>query len=331
MSPELWLLPLALAVAYGIARLVLRHAGRLGLVHAPNSRSSHVRPTPHGGGIGIVLGGFAAMAWAGFAAPGAVPWWPLLASLALAGVGLLDDIRPLPVLPRLLTHGLACVVALWWAGLPWPAFLLLLAAGVWWVNLFNFMDGIDGLAGMQALFMALAAAALSAGFAPEAAGLTLWFWMLALAAACAGFLFLNWPPARIFMGDVGSTWLGFMIFLFCLESVRAGWLSYPAWSILGALFVVDATETLLHRMRGGERWLQAHRSHAYQFLSRHWRGHRPVTLLFLGINALFLAPLAWAALNWPHLGGYLAVAAYAVLFSGVTYLRAWRKRLGDGG
>ena len=121
---------------------------------------------------------------------------------------------------------------------------LLLLAGVWWINLFNFMDGIDGIAGARAVFMLLGGAVLSAWVNADVMSSPVWMLMLCVVAATVGFLLLNWPPAKIFMGDVGSTWLAFMIFALALLSVQAGWLSYATWLVLAAVFVTDATVTL---------------------------------------------------------------------------------------
>ena len=195
---------------------------------------------------------------------------------------------------------------------------LLLLTAVWWINLFNFMDGIDGIAGMQAIFMLLSAAGLAVYAHPEALYSPVWVWMVCISAATAGFLLLNWPPAKIFMGDVGSTWLAFVVFALALPSIQAGWLSYTSWLVLSALFVTDATVTLVTRMLRGERWYQAHRSHAYQRLSRKWQddrkaGHRAVTLLFLGVNVLWLAPLATATLLLPSYDWLWLMLAYSPL------------------
>jgi Fuc2NAc and GlcNAc transferase len=204
--------------------------------------------------------------------------------------------------------------------------LLLLLAGVWWINLFNFMDGIDGIAGSQAVFMLLAGAGLAAWGRPDVTADPIWILMLCMAAAAIGFLCLNWPPARIFMGDVGSTYLAFIISALALATVQAGWLSYPVWLVLGAMFVSDATVTLLTRMIRHERWHAPHRSHAYQRLARHYgksgHTHLPVTLLTIGINILGLAPLAWACLAWPQWAWGFVVLAYAPLLAAVIALGA---------
>ena len=331
-------------LAYGVAAWILRRAEALRLVQMPNHRSSHLRPTPTGGGLGIVVAG----SLAGIALV-VLPGWMVggvalgLAAL-LAVVGLRDDVAHLPARVRFGVQVVVCVGLLVVLGdLPalalsgglgfqvtgWVLFGLLLLVGVWWINLFNFMDGIDGIAGMQAVFMLLAGAAMAMWAVPEAIYSPVWMLMLCVAAATAGFLLLNWPPAKIFMGDVGSTWLAFMVFALALLSVQAGWLSYVVWLVLGAVFVTDATVTLLTRMLHGERWYEAHRSHAYQRLSRRWKGdrkagHRSVTLLVVAVNGLWLAPWAWACVQWPAGSVAFVVAAYLPLVLAALWLGAGR-------
>ena len=331
MLLRLILLGVAAAVAFAVTALMRRNARLLGTIQAPNERSSHTIPTPSGGGIGIVAGGTIAIA--ALTAPAA---WPLgvgvIAALAIAAIGFVDDRTPLPARVRLTAQlvlvaltialtvpldGLAAAAAL-----PLPPALvaaIALVVAVYWINLFNFMDGIDGIAGSQAIFMCCAAALLMVLNAPDAAG-TLPFWMLlTVAAASAGFLILNWPPARIFMGDAGSTYLGFVIAILALVTIAGGWLTLPQWVILAAAFVTDATVTLIRRLMLGEKVFEAHRRHAYQVLSRRWSSHHRVTLSFIGLNLIWLLPLAYAAPSW----GWLAVGvAYLPLIGLALYLGA---------
>ncbi|MDP1634135.1 MAG: hypothetical protein Q8L69_05585 [Gallionellaceae bacterium] len=264
-------------------------------------------------------------------------WVVLALALLMAGSGLWDDFRHIPAKWRFGMQVVATSVLLATAGdlprvdLPfgitphgWVLLALLLLTGLWWINLFNFMDGIDGIAATQAIFMLGAGAVLAALGQPGVIADPVWVWMLCIAAAAAGFLLLNWPPAKIFMGGIGSMYLGFMIFVFALYSVQAGWLSYTAWLVLGALFVADATVTLLTRVARGERWYEAHRNHAYQRLARQWGGHRPVTLLAMAVNGLWLMPLAWACLGWPQWAWGFVAIAYAPLVVGAALLRAGR-------
>lgn len=326
-------------VAWGVAAWVHHRAEALRLVQAPNHRSSHVQPTPNGGGLGIVVAGsFAGIALV-LLSGWAFGWLVLGLSALLAAVGLRDDIQPLPARVRFGVQVAVCAGLLFALGdLPrfsfnvglefevvgWVLSGLLLLAGVWWINLFNFMDGIDGIAGAQAVFMLLGGAALSAWVNAGVMSSPVWMLMLCIAAATVGFLLLNWPPAKIFMGDVGSTWLAFMVFALALLSVQADWLSYATWLVLAAVFVTDATVTLLTRLLRGERWYEAHRNHAYQKLARRWGGHRPVTLLAVGINVLWLAPLAGACAAWPQWAFGWVLLAYAPLVVGAMVLGAGR-------
>jgi Fuc2NAc and GlcNAc transferase len=339
----IWLAVLALLaglISRACAAWVLRHAEALQLVQAPNHRSSHAGPTPAGGGLGVAVAGTLAGAALTMSAGGNIGWAVLLA-LPVAVAGFWDDVRQVSPLVRF-TIQLAAVGALLamlgkmpYVALPFHLSLhgpvlsaVLLLAGVWWINLFNFMDGIDGIAGTQAVFMLAAATGLAAWSVPASIADPAFGWMLCIAAAGAGFLLLNWPPARIFMGDVGSTYLAFAIFGGALLSIQAGWLNPASWLVLGALFAEDSTVTLITRMMRGERWVDAHRSHAYQRLAQRWaragNGHRPVTLLAIAVNVFWLAPLAWACSAWPHLAWSLTVLAYAPLAAVAIALGAGR-------
>lgn len=335
------LLPLALlafVLAWGVTWLVHRHALRLRLVQAPNHRSSHVQLTPHGGGIGIVVAGaFVALLATGNAEHGVVL---MGMAVLIAVIGLCDDIFGLSARLRFAVQLLLCGGALWiflpqLPALPLPGgvqlqggwlFLPALLVGVWWINLFNFMDGIDGIAATQAMFMLLGAALVgvleAADPASVMAGMS-WQWLILLAAAGTGFLLHNWSPARIFMGDVGSTFLAFLVLALALASIAAGWMTYAGWLILAAVFVSDATVTLLRRTRAGQKWSEAHRSHAYQRLSRRWgvadraRGHRRVCLLAGAINLIWLLPLALVATLAPAYALVCVLAAYLPVLAGV--------------
>lgn len=314
--------------AFAATWLILRHARRLGVIQVPNARSSHSVPTASGGGVGIVIGGAIGTSLAAVQAPREI-LIVLATSLLIAAIGFFDDRRPLPAGYRLAAHfGLfaAAVIGVVPLGplaaqmgiaLPLPLMLVLFGAlimiGVYWINLFNFMDGIDGLAASQAVFMALAAAALTLGTAPGLIDHPGLWWLIALAAASLGFLCLNWPPARIFMGDAGSTYLGFIIAILALLTITWGWLTLWQWAILGAPFVCDASVTLLRRALRREPITQAHRRHAYQALARRWHSHRRVTLLLIAIDLGWVLPLAFAAGRQQGFGPLLALVAYVPL------------------
>jgi Fuc2NAc and GlcNAc transferase len=166
----------------------------------------------------------------------------------------------------------------------------------WTVNLFNFMDGIDGIASAEAVFISWGGAWLAplmgSAAAVPAVGCT-------FGAVCCGFLVWNWPPARIFMGDVGSGYLGFVLVVLALAATRENPAALAVWLILGGIFFCDAFVTLVRRLARGERLYQAHRSHAYQWLSRRWGSHRSVTLAVVCVNLGWLLPAAWFAAVHP--------------------------------
>jgi Fuc2NAc and GlcNAc transferase len=320
-------LPLVLLsglVGWLLAWLVRRHAARLGLVQPATERSSHTVPTPTGGGLGIALGGTLAGLPLLLALPLAAAT-ALIAGLVIAGIGFADDRKPLSIRLRLGAQALCfgLVVAslpldgfAYATGLIWPDTILLVVlvlAGVGFINLFNFMDGIDGLAGSEAVFIVLGAAALIALGNPALLAHPVLWWMLGTAAATLGFLTFNWPPARLFMGDAGSTWLGLMLAVFAFLTVSAGWLTGPQWLLLTAAFIADAAATLLRRLWQREPIHLPHRRHAYQQLATRLGRHAPVTLGYLGLNLVVLLPLAWLVGQFPAWGSPIALAALAVL------------------
>ena len=296
---------LAMAVvalfSYSVTAWLRGAAPRLGLIDLPNARSSHQRATPRGGGLGFVIAWVAALAIAWLAA-GLEPYWLVAAAAAaaVAAVGFWDDRKSLSAGLRLVCHLAASagvVAAL--PAMPWPApfvpdvvaAALLTIAVTWLINLFNFMDGIDGLAASQAAFCAMALAGLALWQGQPWEGVPAWL----LAAGIAGFLPLNWPPARIFMGDVGSGFLGLALAALALELTATGVLPMEAVVVLPAVFVVDATVTLLRRALRGARLHEAHRSHAYQRLARRYGSHRAVTLRALALNVGWVLPCSVAA------------------------------------
>ncbi|GLO52028.1 glycosyltransferase WbpL [Pseudomonas putida] len=229
-------------------------------------------------------------------------WAMFGAGCAVAALGFLDDHGHVPARWRLLGHFIAALWLMSWAGgLPsdiavfgrilhwgWEGDLLCGFYLVWMLNLYNFMDGIDGIASVEAVTTCLggALAALIAGQTGLVAP------ALLLAAAAGGFLLWNFPPARIFMGDAGSGFLGMMLAALSIQAAQAAPELLWSWLILLGVFVVDATWTLLRRMARGEKFYEAHRSHAYQFASRQHGRHRPITIAIVAINVLWLLPLS---------------------------------------
>ena len=269
----------------------------------PNERSSHSVPTPRGGGVAIVLSFLAVLPLLGV-----LQWlpWPFVIGIVGAGAGVavlgfLDDHGHIAARWRLLGHFSSAAWALYWLG-GLPSLLVfgyafdlgvighVLAAVyiVWLLNLYNFMDGIDGIASVEAICVCLGGALLYVLLG--AANLALV--PVLLAAAVAGFLCWNFPPARIFMGDAGSGFLGLIL---AVLSLQAAWFKAEllwSWVILLGVFVVDATFTLLRRLLRGDTVYEAHRSHAYQYASRQFAAHRPVTLAVMLINLVWLLPMA---------------------------------------
>lgn len=332
---ELLLIVAAFLLGAGITGLMKVYAQRVNLLDLPNQRSSHATATPRGGGISIVvvfLGTVLAL-WAyGELAPEAA-----IAILAggglVAGIGFADDHSHVASRWRFLVQAIAATLAVTMlGGLPEIQFgetvtdlgivgdLVAVVFVVWFTNAFNFMDGIDGIAAGEAVFIAGAALLLLAPGDSGAMSLLLGV----LSATSLGFLVWNWPPAKIFMGDVGSGFIGFMLAVLAIISSSLGMLSIWCWLILAGVFVVDATITLISRMVNGEEWYSAHNNHAYQKAARRCNGHRPITLAVLGINLLWLLPLAWFALLQPALGWWLTVVAWMPLILLSLSLKAGR-------
>jgi Fuc2NAc and GlcNAc transferase len=302
-------------------KLALAH----GVLDVPNERSSHSTPTPRGGGVAIVLATIAAsvsLAWRG------VLDFNLFLALTGGGiivalVGFLDDRRQLSARIRLAAHLAAAVWALvCLGGLPplryadhivsfgWAGYVVGALGIAWTVNLFNFMDGIDGIAASEAMFVAWGGALLAFVSGPSA---TVPAIGLAFGAVCCGFLLWNWPPAKIFMGDAGSGYMGYVIVVLALAAARENPVALLVWLILGAVFFSDATVTLVRRLARGERLYEAHRTHAYQSLFRRWGSHRSVTVAVTIVNLVWLFPCAWLATVRPGRAAWIAVIALVPL------------------
>lgn len=325
------------AIAWIVTQLAIQYAPFMGLVHLPNNRSSHTNVTPHGGGIGIVVSTTLFTLWLLWERDvDYLAYWAAIGlALVVAIKGLVDDIRPLSASLRLViqTAATGALLATLYTlpinglepldGIPlWLSFGLVLFAGIWWLNLFNFMDGIDGIAASQAIFMLAGAAGLIALQHPDVTQTTVWTWMICLAAATGGFLLHNWSPAKIFMGDTGSMFLAFMILFLALLTISLKWMNYASWAILGAVFISDASVTLFKRMLAGQKLSEAHRSHAYQRLARYWQSHAKASLLAAGINLFWLLPLTWLSLAYPLQSHFWLVLAYLPIAVGVWAIGA---------
>ncbi len=319
MSPPvefilLWLAALALSAGV-LTAASIRYAHWRGMLDREGQRRSHSGAVPRGGGIAVVFAlllGCALLSGGQWLDGGLL--WRFAAAVALvAAVGWLDDHRPQSIRSRLLVHALAAalLVSSWWPGLPlwWLAlsWVGLLAA----INFWNFMDGINGIASLQAMFVA---ALLAHAFAAAGeAGLMLL--SLALTAACAGFLPFNFPLARCFLGDVGSGAIGIAIGSLLLIAVRHGALDVWSALLLPLAFWLDAGLTLANRILLGRRWYTAHREHLYQWLVRRGRSHAQVATLFLGWNLAVVMPayLLIQSGQVPSAAALAIVAALGVL------------------
>jgi Fuc2NAc and GlcNAc transferase len=308
-----------------VRRFALKHA----VMDEPNDRSSHSNPTPVGGGISISL-----CFLMGIILLAVCSIIPVNIAVALGGGGLLvsivawmDDYKNILPIWRGTFYLLAAVWALFWIdgfnsidlGVyeirnPYVLNLLAVLGITWMTNLFNFMDGTDGIAGVQASSTAFLSGVL--------------FWISAqhgmamlcfiLMAASSGFLVWNWPPARIFMGDVGSCLIGFSFGTLALIGEKTDSVPILLWIIMLAVFICDATLTLFRRMLQKKSWYSAHKSHAYQRFVQLGASHKKLALWVLFTNVVILWPLALLAYNQKTLSIYMTLIA--IILVTVTWL-----------
>ena len=335
---ELWsIVVVAFLIPLTTTKYIRRFALARRLMDVPNARSSHTVSTPHGGGIGIVFSFMLAL--------GAIATFTTISTtffvavvptvLLVAFVSFLDDLRDVSAIVRITVHVVALAWAVLWLGgdlsapLPsreyisgWVFGLLTFIALVWLLNLFNFMDGIDGIASVEAIFVSFSGAVVSA----LSGQLTISFLFATLGAATLGFLPWNWPPAKVFMGDVGSSSLGATLGILAYAVVLEHPSTFWVWPILFAVFVTDSTTTLIRRFLNGQRWYKPHRNHAYQRSARRW-GHLKVTLGVTVINICWLIPMAWLAYMYPYQGVLIAILAYAPLVALALYSGAGKTEL----
>lgn len=302
------------------------------LVDVPNERSSHSSPTPRGGGLAIaftVLGGIILLGLWGWIS------WDLAAALSgggamIAAVGWIDDHRSLPASTRFAVQVLAALWAIFWLGgfatinvgvanfhVGFVGLIIGVVGIVWAINLYNFVDGIDGLAAGEAISTGTIGGLILLAMGHPGLAMV----SLLIAAANAGFLPLNWAPAKLFMGDVGSGMLGYLFAVLAIASENEGAIPVLIWVLLLGAFVFDATVTLCRRIANGERWYHAHHSHAYQRMVQAGKSHATVSSMILAINVV-LAALAIVAWLRPTLF-LVAIAAGALLLS-IIYLSVER-------
>lgn len=312
---KLWLVLLMIALTSTLGVWGWRHWSlRRSLVDVPNNRSSHAQPTPTGAGFAVIV------VWLGAALVLVEPQIWMLPLLLLSTLGILDDTLDIRwsvrfILQLIITTVLVLMLpaAVWGIFPEWiPQSMVMIVAGLGLLtclNFYNFMDGIDALAVGQGLFVSTGLAILaSLAQQPE--------WILvnaALASSLLGLLIFNWPPAKVFMGDAGSTVLGAFFGWQALWWLSHGWSWFLVAILLGAVFWVDALLTLLQRIRQGERWYTAHREHLYQWLVRYGFSHGSVSLAYAAVNLIWVMPLAALILWFPQYGFGFATLAIGFL------------------
>ena len=323
-----------IAISFVLTHLVRKTAIKRNKFDIPNERSSHQNPTPRGGGVAVVAAfvfGLLALLIRGDIASESF-YAIVLPGVLVAAIGYLDDLgRVTAARLRLIGHFVAAVIAVYILdGLPpMPVFAETLDIGlvgniiavlflVWMLNLFNFMDGIDSITGVEALTSCL----ILTIFLISKSETELWQVPALMCAAVIGFLYFNWPPARIFLGDIGSGFIGFTIGTISLVIARSQPLITWAVIILLGVFIVDATVTLIRRLIDKQRISTAHRSHAFQHLANSADRHLKVSLSIAAVNIFWLTPIAWLVVDQRILPIIGVVTAYIPLLVLAIYFKA---------
>jgi len=279
-------------LSFTLTYLIKNYAIKKSLVAHVNERSSHTTPTPHGGGIAIAVTWFLGLFYLYFTdSIDKQLFFALLVGVIISVVSYLDDLFELSAKVRLLTQALVALLGLYFLGGFQELDMFFFSLNtqfltnifaffmiIWFINLYNFLDGIDGYAGSEALFLAIAGFVFFTGAH-----------FLVLAVAVLGFLFWNWHKAKIFMGDVGSTLLGYNVAIFTIYYANQDARNFWIWIILFGLFWFDATLTLLRRKSNGEKLSQAHKKHAYQRLTQAGWRHDKVVLYGMIINIFLIS------------------------------------------
>lgn len=302
---------ITLALAFGLSKLVIYWFGRR-LLDIPNTRSSHTIPTPRGGGIAIALATLIAALTAHFMGLINHTTLHLLApGLLMAIVGITDDLITLNIRIRLFAQTLtACVITLITLDdtlFSAPIFVLLGIASVigivWLTNLYNFMDGINGLAGLQAIFVCSSVSLL---FYLQGTYNEIILLMLIISSANLGFLYWNFPKAKLFMGDVGSLFIGITLATLIVWTAQDNLLTICYWLIILAAFIADASYTIFIRATTGQKFYLPHRSHFYQKIAMKLNSHTKATLLIMAFNLIWLLPLALVVL-FGHINAFAGI------------------------
>lgn len=290
-------------LAFGFTYFMRAYALKKNIIDNPNERSSHSVPTPRGGGVAVVGSYLLALVTLMYSQQLALHTGFILmaAGFVIALLGFLDDHGHINSMLRLAIHFLVAIAVVVSLGgfsevtifngvqIGFIANIIAVLFLVWLLNLYNFMDGINGIASVEAITTTVSMAILYLLLNTSLNSEILWL----LAACVFGFLLWNFPKAKIFMGDACSGFLGLTLGILALIALKENLALFCAWIICLGVFVVDATYTLIKRVLNGHKMYDAHRSHSYQILSRKWGSHTPVTLVVAVINLFWLFPIAY--------------------------------------
>lgn len=328
----------ALSIVFFILTLLftgyMRHyALKKDIIDNPNERSSHSIPTPRGGGVAVVCSYLLALAVLMYSQQLSlhIGFTLIVAGFIIALLGFLDDHGHINSMLRLAIHFLVAIGVVISLGgfaeitvfngmqLSFIANIIAVLFLVWLLNLYNFMDGINGIASIEAITTTISMAVLYLLLNTSLNSDIIWL----LTACVFGFLLWNFPKAKIFMGDACSGFLGLILGILALIALKENLALFCAWIICLGVFVVDATYTLIKRILNGYKMYDAHRSHSYQILSRKWGSHTPVTLAVATINFLWLFPIAYMTVTqqWAYPEIAVLIAYLPLIFIAIK-LRA---------
>lgn len=320
----IWVVLASFLFSFLLTGYMRHYALKKNIIDNPNERSSHTIPTPRGGGVSIVIT-FLMVLVALIVSHQIEPNTGLIlvgAGLGVAVLGFLDDHGHINSMLRLAIHFIIAISAVFFLGgfsdvklfngsleLGWSANIIAVLFLVWLLNLYNFMDGINGIASVEAITTVLSLALIYLLLDIHLSSELLFI----LAASVFGFVLWNFPKARIFMGDAGSGFLGLILGILALISLKVDPALFCAWIICLGVFVVDATFTLIRRVINGHKMYDAHRTHAYQYASRKYNSHTTVTLGVLLVNIFWLLPIAYLASQKVLMPELLLLVAYIPL------------------
>lgn len=293
------------AITFAITELVRRYAIKNNVIDTVNERSSHTTPTPRGGGLGFVITFSLMLVYLAFQQQLS---WSLtgiiiVTSLAVAIIGFIDDHQHVSAKIRLIVHLVSSIAFVYLVGgveqltilgyqvnLGIIGLVITVIGITWMINLYNFMDGIDGIAATEAITVTLFAGIALYILEPSSNLVTMHF---IFAAAMCGFLVLNFPKAKIFMGDIGSGYTGFILAIMMLLDYQQNEQMLWVWLMLFSVFIVDSTVTLIIRVFNKHNVTKAHSTHCYQKLARAYNSHKIVTIALAAINVFLFLPLSY--------------------------------------